>query len=111
MPHHKEVVFAFAWFAVTRHIAIMRFVQERLRTPREHLVTVALVAHVIDNLVFRGFKNVMECNRRFYKSEVRPHMSTALGKFFDDGCTHFGCKLFETVDVQRFHVGRGLDVF
>ena len=104
-------MFAFGRLAVASHIAIMRFIQKRLGTPREHLVAVALVAHVIDNLVLRGFKNVMERDCRFDKAEVRPHMPAALRKLFKESRTHFGGKLFETFDVQRFHVGRGLDFF
>ena len=74
-------------------------------------MAVALVANVIDNLVFRGFKNVMERYRRFHKSEVRPHMPAASRKFFNERRAHFGSKLFEGFDIQRFHVGRGLDIF
>ena len=111
MPHHKKVVFAFGRFAIARHIAKMRFIQERLGTPREHFVAVALVAHVIDNLVPRRIKNVMERNRPFDKSKVRPHMPTALRKFLDKCGTHFCGKLFEGFDIQRFHVGGGLDFF
>ena len=111
MPHHKEIVFTFSRFAIARHIAVMRFVQERLGTAREHLVAVALVAHVIDNLVLWRIENVVERNRPFDKAEVRRHVTATLRKLFKECCAHFGGKLFETLDVQRFNVGRGLDFF
>ena len=111
MSHHKEVVLAFGRFAIARHIAVMRFFQERLGAAREHLVAVALVAHVIDNLVPRRIENVVERNRPFDKAEVRRHVTATLRKLFKECCAHFGGKLFETLDVQRFNVGRGLDFF
>ena len=104
-------MFAFRRFAVARHITVMRFIQERLGTAREHLVAVALMAHVIDNLVLRRIENVVECNRALDKSEIRRYVTATLGKLLNDSRTHFGGKLFETLDIQRFHVGRGLDIF
>jgi hypothetical protein len=38
-------------------------------------------------------------------------MAATLGKLFKESRAHFGGKLFETLDVQRFNVGRGLDFF
>ena len=111
MAYHKVVMFAFARFGIARDAPVLVWIQERLGAACQNLVRVALVANVVDNLVLRGFKNVMQRDGRFHESEIRRQVPATFGNLVQERRADFGCEHLELAHVHLFHVGGGGNLF
>ena len=72
----------------------------------KHLVDVALVADVENELVARGSEDAMERDRELDHAEIRAEMAAGLREHFDQLVAHLLRELRETFLGQRLHVGR-----
>ena len=75
----------------------------------EHLVDVALVADVEDELVLRRVENAMQRDGQLDHAEVRPEMAAGLREHLDQFIAHFLRELREAFLRQGFDVGRRMD--
>ena len=71
----------------------------------EHLVDVALMADVEDELVLRRVEDPMQRDRQLDHAEIRPEMAAGLREDLDQLIAHFLRELREALFRQRFHVG------
>ena len=72
----------------------------------KHLVDVALVADVEDELVLRRVEDAMQRDRQFDHAEVRAEMAAGLRKNADQLVAHFLRELRQLLLLQRLDVRR-----
>ena len=89
MPDVKDVVCAFVRIGEPRDIVVLRLVDVGARTPREHLVRIALMRDIEDDLVVRCVENRVECDGCFDDAEVRTDVTADEARAPDERRTHF----------------------
>ena len=75
----------------------------------EHLVDVALVTDVEDELVLRRVENAMKRDGQLDHAEIRAEMAAGLREHFDQLIAHFLRELRKAFLRQRFHVRRRMN--
>ncbi len=81
----EMVVFGFFRIRIARIVPETRIVDIAGLATREHLVCIALVQNVENELVPRRIENAVQRDFRFDGSEVRPEMPAYLGKPVEKG--------------------------
>ncbi len=82
---------------------------EALAPAGEHLVDVALVAHVEDEFVLRRVENAVQRDGQFHDAEVRPEMAAGLGEDSDQFVAHLLSEKRQIFFLDSLHVRRGLN--
>ena len=115
MPDVEDVVRALVGIRKAGDIAVLRLVYVRMGASREHLVRVALVGHIEDDLIVRGIKDCVECDGRLDDAEVRTNVPADAARAPDERVTHLiseGAALLRRVApyvrgfVDRFKIQR-----
>ena len=78
--------------------------------PGEHLVGVALVAHVPDQAVFRGVEQVVQGDGEFHRAQVGGQVAAGAGHGFHQEIPQFLGQQGQLAPLQAAQVGGGLDV-
>ena len=110
---HLEVVIlrAFRGRRIAAYgIHVVHIAKKSSRAPGEHLVRVALVAHVEYELVFRRVKHVVQGYRRLHEPKVGPHMASMLAHAVQHGLPCLICHCLQRFQVQLFQVGWRLNL-
>jgi len=89
MPDVEEVMRTFLGIRIARHLVVFVLVDVCLHAPRQHLVRVALVRHVVDNLVRGRVKDRMQRDDRLDDAEVRAEVSAVHARTFEECVAHF----------------------
>src|SRR5439155_20225817 len=77
------IMFAFGAQKETVEPAELPHCLETVETPGKHFVHVALMTHIHHKAVTRRVEHAMQGNRQLNHAEIRPKMSSRLGKHFD----------------------------
>ena len=102
----KVVVFALGGFGIAGHVIIMRGIKESVLTSRQHLVGIALVRDIKDNLVLGRVEDIVQGYGSLHHAKVRTDMSAVGRKFLQQSGPHLRAKSDKFVSIQAFHVGR-----
>ena len=97
VAYREQVIFALCRVCEAGDIIVVRGVCERLHTPREHLVDVCLVRHVIDNLVFWRVEDIVQGHRGLEKSEIGAHMASVCAELGQKRLAQCGTQLGQLV--------------
>ena len=81
MADREVVVLALLRIGVTRHLVVIRRIEERLAAARQHLVDIALVRDVVDDLVLRRVEYAVQGDRGLHHAQVRSDMSAVGAQF------------------------------
>ena len=92
MSDVKDVVYTLLGIRKARDSAILHLVYVGMCASREHLVRVALVRDIEDDLVARRIKDRVECNGRFDDAEIRPDMSAVYARALNQCRAHLRCE-------------------
>ena len=111
MADDEMVVCAFRRLGVARHVVVFFRIEISLFPSGQHLVGIALVGHVEDNLVFRRVEHVMQGDGGFHHAEVRTEMAAVVAQAVQQCFAHFSAQQVEFFQRQFFHVFRRVDVF
>ena len=109
--HRKEIVFTFTRIGISRYIIIMFFIQIGIFSASQHLVGIALMRNVIDDLILRGIEYIMHGNGRFHHAEIRSEVTAVLAQTKQQSLPHFCCQCMHFVYVQFFYIFRCIDFF
>lgn len=108
MADIEMVMFGFFRIRIARIVPETRIVDIAGLSPREHLVRIALVRNVENELVPWGIENIVQRDFRFDGSEVRSKMPAYLGKPVEKGFANVRGKRFEFLGGHLLHVCRSV---
>ena len=83
---------------------------ERFLAARQYFMGIGLVAHIKDDLIIRGVKNIMNCNREFHGSEACAKMAGVERDHIDDKLPDLRAKLGQLINTEFPQVFRAVDV-
>ena len=83
--------------------------EEAVGTPREHLVGIALMTDIEDDLVLGGVEDIVEGNRRLHEAEVRAYMTTMVTHTVEDSLTDLTGYVVQFFDIESLDIFRTLD--
>src|ERR1041385_5687547 len=109
MPRAIDVVLALGAEEETVQPFILSHGVNAIEPASEHLMHVALMTDIEDELVVRGGEAAVQRNGQLDHAEIRAEMAASLRKHLDQLVAHFLRKLRETFLRQRFHVGGRLN--
>ena len=92
MSDVKDVVYTLLGIRKARDSAVLHLVYVGMCASREHLVRVALVRDIEDDLVARRIKDRVECDGRFDDPEVRSDVPADEARARDERRPHLLCK-------------------
>ena len=88
MSDVEEVVRALLRVRVARHLVVFVLVDVCLHAPRQHLVRVALVRHIVDDLVRGRVKDRVQRDDRLDDAEVRAEVPAVHARAFEECAAH-----------------------
>ncbi len=109
MAHGEVVMRGLAGVREAAHVLVAHGVEERVGTAGEHLVRVALVRDVEDDLVRRGVEDTVQRDGELDDGQVGGHVPADDGRRVDDGAANLLAEGGKLSLGQRLHVGRPCD--
>ena len=103
----EVVVSAFRGLAVSRDVVVVSGIKERLCPSRKHLVGIALVRNVEDNLVLGRLEHVVHGDGGFHHAQVRSAVTAVAAHLTDEQRAHFGRQGLHLLQRQPLDVGGG----
>ena len=88
MPDVKVVVRTLLRIRKARHLAVVRGIKVGGGTPRQHLVRIALMRHIVDDLVRRCVKYRVQGDGRLDHTKVRPDVPADAAGTRDECSAH-----------------------
>ena len=87
------------------------YMEEAVGAAREHLVRIALMADVEDELVVRRVEDVVECDSSLDESEVRSDVTAVITHAVEDALPDLTGEGLQLLCVEALDVFRAMDIF
>ena len=104
MPYVKEIVFALLRIGIAGNVVKVFFIQIGIFSAGQHLVRIALMRNVVDDLILRGIEYIMHGNGRFHHAEIRSEVTAVLAQTKQQSLPHFCCQCMHFVYIQFFYI-------
>ena len=104
MANREEVVFRLAWVKEAGNLAIVRGVEVGFGASGEHLVRVALMRDVEDDLVTRGVEHAMQRDGELDDAKIGGQMAANVGCAGKEGVAHLVAKPGKLCGIERLNV-------
>ena len=111
MTHGKEIVLALMRIGIAGNIVEMFLIEICVFSAGQHLVGIALVGNVKNDLILRGIKHIVQCDGRLHHAEVRPEVTAVLAQTEHQSLAHFSRQRIHLVLIQFLHIFRCIDFF
>ena len=102
---------ALQWRGISRDAVHAVHIEETVLAPGEHLVGIALVGDIEDNLVLGSVEDIMQGHRSLGEPEVRSYVTTVMAHTVEHALSYFLSHHAELFYGQRFQVLGTVDVF
>ena len=109
MSYGKYVGRTLGWIGESGHRVIFRRVGKCFHSTCEHFMHIALVRHIVDNLVLRIVKHIMQRNRHLHHAQIRANMAAVPAEFHQKGFAYFTAYFAKLIYAEGLYVRRRLD--
>ena len=111
MTHSEKVMFTLIGVAVTGHIVVVFRIEVGILAASQHLMGIALVRHIKNDLILWGIKHIMQGNGGFHHAEIRAKVAAVSAGAQQQRLAHLLCQHRQLLHGQLFDVRRAVNRF